>query len=90
VCVGIDDPDFWNPKLRAPICLTRPPRDPILPLTIKKTELVLATQSKAQMFEVIEAAFDKKELPTPESGAMCYMMSEQGYLSYRDGHCAPT
>jgi hypothetical protein len=73
-------PDLFNP----------PAARSYLPLTIKKTELVLATQSKAQMFEVIEAAFDKKELPTPESGAMCYMMSEQGYLSYRDGHCAPT
>jgi len=24
---GIDDPDFWNPKLRVSICSTRRPRD---------------------------------------------------------------
>jgi hypothetical protein len=51
--------------------------------------LVLGGRSKAQMFEDVEAAFDKKELPTLESGAMCYMMSKQGYLSDRDGHWHP-
>jgi hypothetical protein len=86
---GIDDPDFWNPKLRAPICFNPPAARSYLPLAIKKTELILADQSKAQMFDSIKAAFDKKELPTLESGAMCYMMSRQGYLSDRDGHWHP-
>ncbi len=86
---GIDDPDFWNPKLRAPICFNLPAARSYLPLTIKKTELVLAGQSKAQMFDSIRAALDKKELPAPESGAMCYMMSKEGYLSDHDGHWHP-
>ena len=46
----MDDPDFWNPKLRGPICLNAPAARSYLPLTIKKTELVLAGRSKAQMF----------------------------------------
>jgi len=41
------------------------------------------------MFEDIKSAFDKKELPTLESGAMCHMMSKQRYLSGRDGHWHP-
>jgi hypothetical protein len=86
---GIDDPDFWNPKLRAPICLNPAAARSYLPLTVKKTELVLAGQSKAQMVESIKASLDKKELPTPESGAMCYMMSKEGYLSDHDGHWHP-
>ena len=86
---GIDDPDFWNPKLRAPICFNPAAARSYLPLTIKKTELVLAGQSKAQMFESIKAGLDRKELPTPESGAMCYMMSKEGYLSDHDGHWHP-
>ncbi len=86
---GIDDPDFWNPKLRAPICFNLPAARSYLPLTIKKTELILAGRSKAQMFEDIKAAFDKKELPSLESGAMCYMLSKQGYLSDLDGHWHP-
>ena len=86
---GIDDPDFWNPKLRAPICFNAPAARSYLPLLIKRTELILAGRSKDQMFAAIEAAIDKKELPTPESGAMCYMMSKEGYLSDRDGHWHP-
>jgi hypothetical protein len=86
---GFDDPDFWNPKLRSPICLNPPAARSYLPLIIKRTELVLAARSKAQMFEDIKAAADKKELPTIESGAMSYMLSKQGYLSDRDGHWRP-
>jgi hypothetical protein len=86
---GIDDPNFWNPKLRGPICFNAPAARSYLPLTIKKTELVLAGQSKAQMFEGMKAAFDNKELPTLEAGAMCYMLSKQGYLSDHDGHWHP-
>jgi len=85
----IDDPEFWNPKLRAPICLNAPAARSYLPLTIKKTELVIAGRSKAQMFDAIETAIDKKELPTQEIGAMCFMLSKQGYLSDRDGHWRP-
>src|SRR5271170_1256742 len=73
---GIDDPVFWNPKIRGAICFNPPAARTYLPLTIKKTELVLAGKSKAQMFESIKAGLDKKELPTQEIGAMCYMMSK--------------
>jgi hypothetical protein len=86
---GFDDPDFWNPKLRAPICFNPLAARSYLPLIIKKTELVLAARSNAQMFEDIKTASDKKELPTMESGAMGYMMSKQGYLSDRDGRWRP-
>jgi len=86
---GIDDPDFWNPKLRAPICFNPAAVRSYLPQTLRKTELVLAGRSKAQMAESIKAALDKKELPAPEAGAMCYMMSKQGYLNERAGHWQP-
>jgi hypothetical protein len=86
---GIEDTDFWNPKQRGPICFNPAAARSYLPLTIKKTELVLAGQSKAQMFESIKAGLDKKELPTPESGAMCYMLSKEGYLNDQVGHWHP-
>jgi hypothetical protein len=85
----IDDPDFWNPKLRAPICFNAAAARSYLPRIIKKTELILAGRTKAQMMEAIVAGIDKKELPAMESGAMCYMLSKQGYLSDRDGHWHP-
>jgi hypothetical protein len=86
---GIDDPDFWNPKLRGPICFNAAATRTYLPLTIKKTEWVLAGQSRTQMFDSLKAAFDKKELPTQEAGTMCYMLSKQAYLGDQNGHWHP-
>jgi hypothetical protein len=86
---GIDDPEFWNPKLRAPVCFNPPAARFNVPLTARKTQLLLGGRTKTQMFEDISSALDKKELPALESGAMCYMMSKQGYLNDRDGHWRP-
>ena len=86
---GSDDPDFWNPKLRAPICFNAPGARSQVPGLMKRTELVLAGRSKAEMFAALNAAIETKELPTPEPGAMCYMLSKQGYLSDRDGNWHP-
>ncbi|HET9284171.1 MAG TPA: hypothetical protein VFR24_19640 [Candidatus Angelobacter sp.] len=85
----IDDPNFWNPKLRGPICFNPAAAHSYLPRTIKKTELILAGRTKAQMVEAIAAAIDKKELPAMEPGAMCYMLSKQGYLDDHAGHWHP-
>ena len=85
----IDDPNFWNPKGRAPICFNAAAARSYLPRTFKKTELVLAGRSKAQMMEAIVAGIDKKELPAMEPGAMCYMLSKQGYLNDQVGHWHP-
>jgi hypothetical protein len=80
---GINDPDFWNPKLRGPLCVNAAAARTYLPRTIKKTELIIAGRTKTQMFDAIAAAIDKKELPSPEPGAMSYMLSKQGYLGDR-------
>ena len=83
-----NDPEFWNPKERFPICYNAPAARFLLPLTVKKTEMALAGQSHAQIIAGVKA-FGKKELPPLEPGAMCYMMSSQGYLSDALGHAAP-
>ena len=85
----IDDPGFWNPKGRAPICLNAAAARTYLPRTIKKTELILAGRTKEQMIEAVAAAVEKKELPPIELGAMCYMLSKQGYLGDPVGHWHP-
>lgn len=85
----LDDPNFWNPKLRGPICFNAAAARSYLPRTIKKTELILAGSTKAQMVEAVTAAIDKKELPAMEPGAMCYMLSKQGYLNDTAGHWHP-
>jgi hypothetical protein len=80
-----DNPEFWNPKIRGPICFNPPAVRSILPMTYKRTEMVLAGQSKAQIREGI-ATFAKKELPALEPGAFTYMMSKEAYLTDRDDH----
>jgi hypothetical protein len=85
----IDDPGFWNPKGRAPLCLNAAAARTYLPRTIKRTDLVLAGRTKDQMVEAMTAAIDKKELPPMELGAMCYMLSKQGYLGDPVGHWHP-
>jgi hypothetical protein len=86
---GANDPDFWNPRLHGPLCLNPAGARTYLPLTIKKTDLVLAGKSEAEMFAGLKAAFDKKELPALEPGAMCYMLSKDGYLGDGNGHWHP-
>jgi hypothetical protein len=54
---GIDDPDFWNRNLRAAMCFNASAVRTYLPITIKKTELILAGRSKAHIFEGIKIAF---------------------------------
>jgi len=85
----IDDPEFWNPKLYAPTCFNPPAARTHLPITRKRTALALAGQSKDQIVAGLLAAFDKKELPAPEHGSMCYMMSRQAYFGRRYGHGVP-
>ena len=75
-----DDAEFWNTKVRAPHCFNAEAAKTFLPIFLKKTELVLAGKSKAQILAATNSALDKKELPAPSAGAMCYMMSKQQYL----------
>ena len=71
--------DFWNPKVRTPECFSAAGAHSYLRRSIKRTDLALAGRTEAQADEIIAAAVDKKELPAMEPGAMCYMMSKQGY-----------
>jgi hypothetical protein len=73
------DPDFWNPKVRTPICYNASAAHSVLLRNIKRTDWILAGRTKDQVDEAIFAGVDKKELPVIEPGAMCYMMSKQGY-----------
>jgi hypothetical protein len=79
-----DDPDFWNPKVRSPICFNPAGARTFAPIFLMKTKLVLAGKSKTEIVKATASALDKKDLPTLEPGAMCYMMSKQQYLSDRD------
>lgn len=73
------DPDFWNPKVRVPMCANAPAARTYLVAISKITDLALAGRNLAQVNEAIATAIAKKELPAMEPGAMCYMTGKQGY-----------
>jgi hypothetical protein len=85
----IDSPEFWNPKMRGPICYNPPAVRTILPYRILRTKLLLSGLSKAQMVENVHTALDKSQLALPEPGAMSYMMSKDGYLGDEVQHWHP-
>ncbi len=82
-------PDFWNAKNRSPICYNPAAARSILPYTFKRTELVLAGLSNPQILDRVKVAVARKELPTPEPGAMSYMLSKEQYLADAVGHWFP-
>lgn len=81
-----DSKEFWNPKLRGPVCFNPPAARSILPATYKRTEMALAGRSRDQIMEGMKAAFEHKELPALEPGAMSYMMAKGSYLTDDDDH----
>ena len=73
------DADYWDPKVRVPMCVNAAAAHSYLLRIAKETEWGLAGRTPAQMTESITAAIARKEMPAMESGAMCYMLSKQGY-----------
>jgi hypothetical protein len=86
---AFDSAEFWNAKNRGPICFNPQAARSVLPITLKRTDMALAGLSKAQIMDGIKQAFQNKELPGLEPGAMTYMMSKQGRLNDRAGHWLP-
>jgi hypothetical protein len=78
---GFDDPEFWNPKLRAPNCFNPAAARSELPQLLKRTEWVLAGATRQQMIERTRAAVASHEFKAPEAGAFSFMLSKSGYLS---------
>ena len=76
---GLDDPGFWNPKLRAPQCLNAAAARTVLPAYLERTKWVLAGVSLPDI--TTRTPSDVVASAEPALGAMCYMMSKQQYLS---------
>jgi hypothetical protein len=76
-----DDPQFWNPKVRAPHCFNAAAASTFLPYFLMKSKLVLAGKSQAEIAAAMTSALEKKELPALAPGTLVYMMSKQQYLN---------
>ncbi|HZV80465.1 MAG TPA: hypothetical protein VFF60_12755 [Candidatus Binatus sp.] len=75
------DPEFWNPKERAPNCFNANAVSSVLAQYVERTEWVLAGLSKEQIIEKAQAAFANHHFTDPEAGSFSFMLSKQGYLS---------
>jgi hypothetical protein len=84
-----DDPEFWNPKMRAPICFNAAAARSVLPSYLERTRWVLAGVSMTDMIDRTKSAIAKNAFTVPEPGAMSFMMSKQGYLGDSAGHWHP-
>jgi hypothetical protein len=78
---GTEHPEFWNPRVRAPICFNPPAARSFLRIYLMKTQLALAGKSKAEIVDATASAMDSHKVPLLEPGSMCYMMSKQQYLT---------
>lgn len=82
----LNNPEFWNPRNRSPICLNPAAARSLWPYAMKQTGMALAGASKAQIIDAIRAAVAKKELGPPAPGSMAYMMSKDAYLTDQGSH----
>jgi hypothetical protein len=86
---AFDLPEFWNPKVRGAERLNRQAARSILPIANLRTTMVMAGHSKAEILSTLKAAFEKKQLPDLENGAMAFMMSKSAYLFDAGDHNGP-
>jgi hypothetical protein len=75
-----DSSEFWNWKMRGPICYNPAAARTVLLYTLQRTDMALSGLSKPQMLDRAKAEVADKQLPAPEAGSMSYMMSKHGDL----------
>ncbi len=80
-----EKPDFWNPRIRVPICLNAAAARSVLPVYLERTKWVIAKRSLAGILDEAKA----HPVPDPEPGSFAIMMSKQGYLGDGIGPAAP-
>jgi hypothetical protein len=86
---AFDWPEFWNPKVRAADCMNPQSARSMVPIVLLRSKMVMAGRSKAEMLLAVKAAFENKQVPKLESGAMDYMMSKTAYLTDEGEHNGP-
>jgi len=76
---NFDDPVFWNPKIRGPVCYNPAAVRSVLPQVVERTQWVLAGVSKPEMERRAKTSAAANRLPEPVSFG--YMMSKEQYVS---------
>ena len=79
-----DDPEFWNPKMRAPECVNAAAARSVLPITLDRARWAVTGTPKAEIIARTHTALAAGKMPAPAPGSMVYMMSKRAYLSDGD------
>jgi hypothetical protein len=84
-----NDPEFWNPRVRAPHCFNPPAAQTVLPAFLAQIDWALAGATPAELNARIKQAYAEKRFTMPAPGAMAYMLSPKQRLSDADPHWMP-
>jgi hypothetical protein len=77
---AFDDDQFWNSRVRTPVCYNPPASRTVLPYTFFETKMALAGATEAMIRDRLTTAIANKQLPATEDGSMAYMMSKDQYI----------
>jgi hypothetical protein len=81
--------DFWNPKVRAPICFSPEATKTALVAYLVKTELAVQGRSQDEVLAGADEALGDGRIPVPAHWALAYMMSSRQYLGDNVTHFKP-
>jgi hypothetical protein len=79
------NPEFWNPRIRVPICFNPPASRSVLPVYLERTRWVMAKRS----LPAVMATATTHLVPDPETGSLAMMMSKDGYVADAVGTPGP-
>ena len=83
------DHEFWDPRLRLPVCYNEEASRTVLAEYLRRTELTRAGKSKMEMRRAIDADLATGRLRAPWGPAMGYMLSAGQYFGERVGRFKP-
>lgn len=86
---SVNDPTFWDPRVRAPLCFNPPAARTVLPATLANVRWLLDGASATDAAARTRRAYAAHEFPNPAPGAMAYMLSPRQWLAPVDPHWMP-
>lgn len=86
---SLDDPNYWNPHIRAPHCFNPPASRTVMPEILQQAAWILAGVSPTETMARSKQRYASHLVPPPAPGAMTYMLSKEQYLQEENPHAVP-
>ena len=86
---ALEDPQFWNPDVRAPHCFNAPASRTVLQAMLSQSAWILAGVPKSEIAARAKRAYASGALHAPATGAMAYMFSPRQYIVPQNPHWLP-